>query len=530
MRDGLDAAAIPSPDAVGTGGDGAVVWHRDGLRTADHPAVAAAAEHDAVLPLFVFDPGFYGADGLACDARVRFLHESLADLDDRYHTASGGTAGLGYVHGDPVAVVRALDAAGWTVIAARSPTGRHGLARDRRAAEAGVEFVAGGGLTWDAAGDSRDGWRERVAAWLAAEPHDPPLGGTAVASVETDVTVDGIEDRYGIAPTKRRLPTGGRSRAREALSSFVDRIGDYPGSISAPLDARAGTSGLSPYLTFGCLSVREVHRHVTDRVPESHARDAFVSRLYWNRHYAQKLLDWPGWLDEAVNPALAGFNRDRRDDDLIAAWKRGRTGYPMVDAAMRCLAGSGWLNFRMRAMAVSAYFHVLAQPWRIGADWFHHHLVDSDAAINYTQWQSQCGLVGKPNVRVYDPRKQVRDHDPEGEWIRRWVPELEALPAAHLDRPEHTPPAVQERVGVEIGADYPRPVVAYEPAVERFWRRREAVEAAAAARLGEDEIAARASLSGGRERARRIAAEHGDRDDDGTRQTDLAAFGRRDDR
>jgi deoxyribodipyrimidine photo-lyase len=199
----------------------------------------------------------------------------------------------------------------------------------------------------------------------------------------------------------------------------------------------------------------------------------------------------------------------------------------MVDAAMRCLRGTGWLNFRMRAMAASAYFHLLGQPWRIGADWYHHHLVDSDAAINYTQWQSQAGLVGKPGLRLYDPRKQVRDHDPEGEWIRRWVPELEGLPAEHLPRPERTPLAVQDECGVCIGegsdADYPRPVVEYEAARERFRRRYGDAKAAAAARLADEEVARRASLSGGMAGARAIAEEHGRETRTGT-QTDLTGF------
>jgi deoxyribodipyrimidine photo-lyase len=197
----------------------------------------------------------------------------------------------------------------------------------------------------------------------------------------------------------------------------------------------------------------------------------------------------------------------------------------MVDAAMRCLRATGWLNFRMRAMCVSAYFHLLAQPWQVGADHFHYHLIDSEASINYTQWQSQCGLVGKPAVRVYDPRKQVRDQDPDGEWIRRWVPELRPLPDEHLPRPDHAPVAVQRDCGVVVGEDYPRPVVEYDAAVEAFWRRYDRVRAAAADRLADPSVARRASLSGGRSAARRIAAEHGTDDADDTEQAGLDEFG-----
>jgi len=509
------------PD-LAEGESGAVVWHREHLRTADHPAVAAAAERaDVLVPVFAFDPAFYAGDGLACDSRVRFLHDCLDDLDRQYAAAGGG---LTLAHGDPVEVLGSVLDAGWEVLAARSPTGRYGKRRDERAREAGVAFVAGDGLVRDT-DRTRENWQERVTDWFTGERYDPDLGAVRLATPETGVSVESIERRYDVTPEKEQVPTGGRAAALERLEGFVDDIASYPGSISSPLDAREGTSGLSPYLAFGCLSVREAYQHVHASAPEGRAREMFTSRLYWNRHYEQKLADWPGWLDEAVNPELRGFNRERHDPELVAAWKRGETGYPMVDAAMRCLAATGWLNFRMRAMCVSFYFHVLQQPWRVGADWFYHHLVDAEASINYTQWQSQCGLVGTPTLRVYNPRKQVRDQDPEGEWIRRWVPELEGLPAEHLDRPERTPLSVQQECGVRVGedGDFPRPVVEYEPAVEEFWRRYDAVKPAAAARLGEAEIARRASLSGGIEGAERIAAEHGG-EGDAAEQADLAAF------
>jgi len=527
--------AVPTPTAVaerrdtavdGTDPVGAVVWHREHLRVRDQPAVAAAAdEADVVVPLFVFDPAFYGDDGLACDARIRFLHECLVDLDAAYADA-GPDGGLTYAHGDPVAVLERFLDAGWEVLAMAGPTGRYGAERDARAAEAGVEFLDGDGLVRGP--DTRAAWGDAFEAWVSADPHEFDPESVAVRTVRTDIDPEAVEAAYDVSPSKSKVPTGGTTVARGRLASFVENITDYPGSISPPKDAREDSSGLSPYLRFGCLSVRQVYRYVREHAPDCRGRDMLESRLLWNRHYNQKLEDWPGWLDTAVNPELEGFNREEYDPELVAAWKEGRTGYPMVDAAMRCLRGTGWLNFRMRAMAASAYYHLLQQPWRIGADWYHHHLIDSDAAINYTQWQSQAGLVGKPGLRLYNPRKQVRDQDPEGEWIREWVPELEGLPAEHLPQPEKTPRHVQAECGVDVGgpgADYPRPVVEYETAKERFWRRYEPRQAAAAARLGDEAVAKRASLSGGLPRAMAIAQEYGtDGNDDPGTQTDLTAF------
>ena len=534
---GADGDTVPDTDP------GTVVWHREDLRIADNPALAAGAAAETaasddgadarILPLFIFDPAFYGDRGMACDARVAFLHDSLRDLDRQYRDVGG--PGVTYAHGDPIELIGEFVDAGWNVVATDGPTGRYGLRRDDRARDRhGVRFVDGDGLVRDADRPRRE-WKESVESWLAADPHDWDPRSVAIERIETGVTPRAIASAYGVDSAKSNVPEGGRSVGRERLASFVTRVGDYPGNISSPLDARDGTSGLSPFLRFGCLSVREVHRYVDEHAPDGRGKSMFVSRLFWNLHYRQKLADWPGWLDEAVNPVYRGFNRDRHDPALVEAWKRGETGFPMVDASMRCLRETGWLNFRMRAMCASVYFQILQQPWRIGADHFHRHLIDSVAAINYTQWQSQCGLVGRSGLRLYNPRKQVRDQDPDGEFVTRWVPELEPLPTAHLDRPERTPLAVQDECGVRIGEEYPYPVVEYEAARDEFKRRYGAVYPEAASRLGDERIARRASLSGGLDAARSIAAEHGaapssdpggstGRDHARSEQTDFSSF------
>ena len=557
-----DVPAVPSassvPDPASVAGDdatGTVVWHRKHLRLADHRALArAVAESDAVCPLFVFDPTFYGDGGLACDARVRFLHEAVASLDRLYAAAptrsvterapeararladtpldlqtigsdedatdpgtpaltSADDPGLTVGYGDPVSVLSRFVDAGWSVVTMATPTSRYGQRRDERVREhlgEDVTYVSGDGLIRDQEWPRTD-WAAHVDDWLSADQyapswatHDPTL-----VTVETGVSPRAVDDAYDIAPSKRKVPTGTHRAASAQLADFADRVEAYPSNISAPGDARDGTSGLSPYLNFGLLSVRQVHQYVHDHAPSCRGREMFTSRLVWNMHYNQKLADWPGWTDRAVNPALSGFNEERHDPDLVEAWKRGETGFPMVDAAMRCLRETGWLNFRMRAMAASFFAHVLQQPWWIGADWYHHHLIDSDVGINYTQWQSQAGLIGKPSQRVYNPRKQVRDQDPDGEWITEYVPELADLPATFLDRPERTPPSVQQECGVHIGEDYPRPVVDFEARRETFWTRYERVHPDAARLLARPEVAKRASFSGGYDAARAIAREHG---------------------
>jgi len=221
----------------------------------------------------------------------------------------------------------------------------------------------------------------------------------------------------------------------------------------------------------------------------------FKSRLYWNRHYNQKLADWEGWMDTAVNPVLEDFHEDTHDSEKVQAWKNGQTGYPMVDASMRCLNQSGWLNFRMRAMCASFLCDLLQQPWKIGADYFYYHLLDADPAINYTQFQLQAGVDGTNMMRIYNPRKQVRDNDPNGEFIKKWVPELESLPAKYLDQPEKTPIHIQENTGVSIGEDYPYPIIEYETARQDIIKKFEAIKDRAEKALQHPEVRRRASLT-----------------------------------
>jgi deoxyribodipyrimidine photo-lyase len=495
-------------------GRSCVVWHRRNLRLADHLAVARATRtSDVVCPLFVFDPHFY-REGLACDTRVRFLHECLSDLRrqyDRHDTP------LVFAHGDPFSILGRFLDAGWDVLATADPTGRYGLCRDERLSERGVEFVADDGIKRE--GKSRENWADHAETYLSGSTHTPETSRFGDHGVESDITLDAIESTYDVSPAKSRVPRGGREAALDRLEAFVSDLSSYPGSISAPAKAESGTSRLSPYLRFGCLSVRECFQYVDDHAADGRARELFVSRLYWNRHYTQKLEDWPGWMDHAVNPVFRGFNRSRHDPDLVAAWKRGETGFPMVDASMRCLRETGWLNFRMRAMCASFFSDILHQPWKLGADFFYYHLVDADPAINYTQWQQQAGVTGVNTMRVYNPRKQVRDNDSDGAFIHEWVPELRPVPPEHLDRPEKIPLHLQAEFGVDIGSDYPYPIVDYEARRAETTERLNALKDRAHEALSDPEIRQRASLS---QRGRR---ERSTQDDTGGEdQTSLSEF------
>ena len=445
-----------------------IVLHHRHLRQTDHAALhRAAQEHDEVVPVFVFDPKFY-KHGLSCDARLRFLHECLEDID------------VSLFHGNPADVVQRLNGDVYTI---HTATGRYGLKRNRKLHEAGVTFVQGDGLR--RVSESRDGWSDAIAEWFTDDLYD----AVEVSPLPSEVSIEWIEDEYDVSPEKENVLRGGRTAALNQLEEFVDS--EYSGHISEPT-REAGVSDLSPYIRFGCLSLREVYQHATEKL-SGRDKSMFESRLYWNLHYQQKLLDWPGWMNKAVNPALRGvgsFDKEQHERFI-----NGKTGYPMIDAAVRCLTQTGWLNFRCRAMLATFYGKLLNLPWKRGADWMYYHLIDADPGINYTQWQSQTGRVGTNLYRVYNPRKQVKDHDTSPTFIKRFVPELQDFPEKFLARPERAPYEVQKDAETIIGEDYPYPIVEYESARRAAERRFEALQQEAERALNRDEVQERASFS-----------------------------------
>ena len=261
---------------------------------------------------------------------------------------------------------------------------------------------------------------------------------------------------------------GGESSGLRYLKSFVDsRVVFYSKNISRPHDSRKSCARISPYLSWGNLSIRIAYQTMIFNKNKGNARamNNAITRLHWHCHFIQKLETQCNYETLCINPAFEGLPREKRTD-WILAWEEGRTGVPLVDACMRCLKATGWINFRMRAMVVSFLTHHLFQDWRWGAYHLAKMFLDYDPGIHYPQLQMQAGTTGANTIRLYNPVKNGQRFDEEGLFVRQWIPELSALPDKYIPEPSNMPPMEAMMIGFELGRDYPFPLVDLEVAVK----------------------------------------------------------------
>jgi deoxyribodipyrimidine photo-lyase len=277
-----------------------------------------------------------------------------------------------------------------------------------------------------------------------------------------------------------RFQKGGETRAHKTLQSFLDhRVSHYSKSMSSPVTAWQGCSRLSPHLAWGTISLKTVVQESRMRAaqlrtikkdcgvspfPPGSLR-SFDSRLHWRCHFQQKLEDQPDLETRNLWRIADGLRPGDPDPIKLAAWKNGLTGFPFLDACLRAVRETGWMNFRMRAMMISFASYDLWLPWREPALHLARCFLDYEPGIHYPQVQMQSGTTGINTLRMYDPVKQGRDHDPLGIFVRRWVPELANVPLLYLHEPWLMSAAEQSACGAVLGRDYPSRIVDHKAAV-----------------------------------------------------------------
>jgi deoxyribodipyrimidine photo-lyase len=501
------------------------VWLKRDLRVADQAALATAvarARGGAVFAVFLYEPEVL--DQPEWDSsHTEFQAECLRDLEPALRRL-----GIRLVtrRGEAVAMLERLRSeTGFRLLVAHEETGTAvTYARDRRvrrwARSAGVEFLELPQTGVVRRLGSRDGWNavweRRMESPPASVPRAAGRGGLeAIERLEHQGILD-CRDLGQPADTKDRQP-GGERAARDLLEDFLHERGHrYAGGISSPVSAATSCSRLSPHLAFGTLSLRQVwqasearRRAVAAAVADASPHDrhrlrawqrslrAVQSRLHWHCHFVQKLEDEPAIEFHNMLRAADGLRETELDPVRLTAWQEGRTGYPLVDACIRSLLATGWLTFRMRALVVSFASYSLWLHWRPTGLFLARHFLDFEPGIHWSQLQMQSGTTGINTLRIYNPTKQALDQDPHGIFIRRWLPELAGVPAAHLHAPWTMPAGVQATVGCLIGRDYPAPIVDHAAAVRQAKQRLAAVRGSVA----------------GRAEARDVAHRHGSRRD-----------------
>ena len=432
-----------------------VFWFRRDVRLDDNPGLNAAAAEGEVIPLFVIDPGLYEK---VSTRRRALLVAGLADIDSRIRDRGGR---LRVENGAPAEVVPR--------VAAETDTGRvhiagevtpYGLERDRLVAET-VDLVDHDGTYTHPTGSmlTSDGNGYRVftpfhRAWSQIEVIAAELSNDVVFSDQPGSPLPGVDG----SP----LPAG-PSGAEERLRKFLERVDDYH-SKRDRIDGD-NTSHLSVDLKYGWIGPR---RLIAEVGTGTEGRAAFVRQLAWRDFYGDLLAREPDLVTTSFDTTYRNMEWRTSSGDL-EAWKTGQTGYPIVDAAMRRLVAEGMMHNRARLLVASFLVKDLLIDWRVGETFFRHHLIDADVAQNAANWQwvAGTGTDAAPYFRVFNPIIQARRFDPSGSFIRTWVPELAAVPDEWIHAPWEAGPLELLGHGVELGRDYPHPIVDHAMARRR---------------------------------------------------------------
>ncbi len=457
-----------------------IVWLRNDLRLADNPAL-----HDAVmqaqrtgariLPLYlVEEPSSLG------EASCWWLKASLSRLQEDLSRVGAPLLicrGASHVILPALAHEVGAQAVFWN--RRHDPLGKAAdrIVEEILAAQSVAVHTFNAALLFDPGQVLTQGgspfqvftpfWRSCMSK-MALDPLSPPLEAPDHVPGMA-LPLEGLSPDAALPEAQSRELAGfwtpGEAAAFERLSQFIERdLASY--HIGRDRPDLSATSRLSPHLHFGEISPRQIWAAMPHGTGEG--QEAFWREIGWREFAYHLLYHFPLLTDQPMKAAFAGFSWSA-DQGALEAWQQGKTGFPIIDAAMRCLLQTGWIHNRARMIAASFLVKDLLIPWQQGQAWFDAYLVDADVACNGVGWQwvSGCGADGAPYFRVFNPVLQGKKFDPQGRFTRRWVPELKALPDRFLHCPWEAPAGVLKEAGVALGRNYPSPIVDHAIARQR---------------------------------------------------------------
>jgi len=481
--------------------DAQVVWFKRDLRVTDHAPLVSAAQRGPVLPLFIVEPNILTAPDFDT-LHYEFIRQALVELRENLHVLGQPlivrTGPVVNVLADLHRLVR------FDTIWSHEETGNHLTYQRDLAVKQWAEIHR---VRWNELPQngvvrrlkSRNGWAKH---WEDRIMGTPPLAkpdrlqnGPHV-EIGQIPTAEELRLRSAAPRLQHKIQPGGEAEAQRHLLSFLAGRGkDYRRGMSSPTSGETACSRISPYLAWGCLSIRQAaHAAYAEiqrpghQIPKNEIQ-SFTGRLHWHCHFIQKLESEPEIEFRCFNHACESLRAEPPPDHerRLDAWITGHTGYPFLDACMRSLRATGWLNFRMRAMLVSFAAYNLWLDWRVFNAPLACHFLDYEPGIHFSQIQMQSGTTGISALRIYNPIKQGLDHDPEGHFIRQWVPEIAGIPTPLI----HTP----WKSRANNPCAYPDPIVDH----------------LGTARMAKTNFSALRKSATHKEEAKRVFAEHGSR-------------------